>query len=1244
MLNTENNQLMSQNSLARLPRILSPLETWGFGLSGLLLWLGTAPSMHAELGTGAIFVWLPGTIVGILLNFQVKRLGLHWPEMSGGTPNYAARLLRKYPAIARYGAIGYFLGWVSVPSMNAIILTQLIQANLAPVGIYCPQTTLKIALTALPYILAFSGTSALAILHLCFILPSIGFLLLFCFQGLGWLAISEASPGFFPAQWSGLTPVEWAKWFFIAVYAVCGCETASSFAADSRRPTATLKCLSFAAWAIAPVYLGGSWLLMRLADSNDNSHNAFLNLSAAAKPFWGDSAAVLVTFLIAAGCLLSSATAVCNAPRVLYQLALDKQLSPVFAVVSPRGVLQPALIFTFFLSLLCLIWGDVDRVVMVTGTGYLSSIIALHLGLWLRRRQAAALCPRWALGFFVVEVFVLIAGGLAWHWADWLVGLLLPPLILAADASTNRLNFAPFHAAWWLQRRDRASTAKGRDFVGLQLGILILLVCGATALSWILRSQLDGVPSQVSGNIFVVFLIVIAFTEVAIACWTTLPQVAAIAAAREEAENLSIAVLDTVVDTILVLNEKGVIRQANQAAEELFASSADRLFGHRLSEFFPDLKGTPQQWASRSEQNLSYGGGNSRTIEATISQTKNRHICEYIVILRDISDRKQAEAALQHANAYLSAVIDNLVDGLLVTDLDRRIAQFNPAGIAMFGLQGTDPIGRDCRELFNANLADLVEETRFHPRQVFAAEIELANQRIGHAVATSICKNASTNAADECIGSVILIRDITAEKEVDRMKTDFISTVSHELRTPLTSVLGFASLIETKLKEEIFPLIKADDRKTQRAIRQVGGNINIIISEAERLTALVNDVLDIAKMEAGKVEWHFQPISIQEIIERAIAATSSLFEAKGLQSIAEIEPDLPEVTGDRDRLIQVVINLISNAIKFTDSGSCTLKARWHRGDIIVSVADTGIGIAPGDREKVFEKFKQVGDTLTDKPKGTGLGLPICKQIITHHGGRIWVESTLGEGSTFFFTLPASANASLQEDKININTLVKQLKDSLVQTAPSHGDGHKTILVVDDDSNIRELLRQELEASGYAVREAKDGMGAISQVKREKPDLIVLDVMMPHMNGFDVAAVLKNDPETAAIPIVILSIIEDRERGYRLGIDRYLTKPINRERLLEDIRLLLSQGKSNKKVLVVDRDASTLRIVSDVLQAQGYSVIEAGNVRECIEKAVSAKPDLIIVDSVFSQEHALVKTLRFEKGLENVLFILMGGSS
>src|SRR5919199_746214 len=427
-----------------------------------------------------------------------------------------------------------------------------------------------------------------------------------------------------------------------------------------------------------------------------------------------------------------------------------------------------------------------------------------------------------------------------------------------------------------------------------------------------------------------------------------------------------------------------------------------------------------------------------------------------------------------------------------------------------------------------------------------------------------------------------------AAEVANHAKSDFLSMVSHELRTPLTSVLGFAKIIKKKLDSFIFPEITTEDKK----------------------------------------------------IEQATAATSALIEAKRLELLKDIEEELPEIVGDRDRVVQVIINLISNAVKFTEKGSVTCRVRKTDNAIAVNVIDTGIGIAETDQPKVFEQFKQIGDTLTDKPKGTGLGLPICKQIVEHHGGTIWVESELGKGSNFSFTLPIPTGTTVELNKIDLDMATRQLKEPVVAVPPSSTEQKKIILIVDDEAPIRKLLRQQLEAEGYIVREAKDGMDAITQVRKYSPDLIILDVLMPQISGFDVAAILKNNPETREIPIIILSIVGEEEMGYRFGADKYLPKPIHTEALLKEIEVLISQGTSTKKVIVVDENVSAVKSLADVLQAKGYSVVEAFSSDELWSKAKSVKPDMIIAKSLLLEHPDLAKTWRFEKELENVFFILL----
>jgi DNA-binding response OmpR family regulator len=222
--------------------------------------------------------------------------------------------------------------------------------------------------------------------------------------------------------------------------------------------------------------------------------------------------------------------------------------------------------------------------------------------------------------------------------------------------------------------------------------------------------------------------------------------------------------------------------------------------------------------------------------------------------------------------------------------------------------------------------------------------------------------------------------------------------------------------------------------------------------------------------------------------------------------------------------------------------------------------------------------------------------------------------------------------------IQLDDLVRQLKKRMEQSHLSRPVENSTILVVDDDEGIRSLLKQELTEAGYNVEEAADGKAAIVKIRERRPDLVILDVMMPEMNGFDVAAILKNDPQTMEIPIIILSVVQDKARGFRIGVDRYLTKPIDTGLLFSEIGNLLEQGKSRKKIMVVDEDSVTIRSLTDVLEAKGYQVVES-DAKELVENAIAAQPDIIILNSLISDKHEIVRTLRFEKGLENVLFLI-----
>jgi DNA-binding response OmpR family regulator len=338
-----------------------------------------------------------------------------------------------------------------------------------------------------------------------------------------------------------------------------------------------------------------------------------------------------------------------------------------------------------------------------------------------------------------------------------------------------------------------------------------------------------------------------------------------------------------------------------------------------------------------------------------------------------------------------------------------------------------------------------------------------------------------------------------------------------------------------------------------------------------------------------------------------------------------------------------------------------------------SVTDTGSGIDPLDQEKIFEKFRQVGDTLTSKPKGTGLGLPISKQIVTAHKGRIGVSSELGKGARFFFVLPTSeSGADLWTSPVmdfgashaplplpgadrfaaervtdrGASTpsvppgtpadLVARIERHVSQTVTVRNGG--SILVVDDDPNLRELVRQQLTERGYEVRQAVDGYEAIQMARQNKPDMILLDVMMPGISGFDVAAVLKSDPSTAGIPIIVLSIIQEAARGYSVGVDRYLNKPTEGDVLVDEIRQLLKRGRSPKKILVVNDQIPTSTDVIRLLEAKGYDVVGTSSADEFLEEVRRVAPDLVVLDADHPSMHKIVQAIRLEKDLQHVYVV------
>ena len=730
-------------------------------------------------------------------------------------------------------------------------------------------------------------------------------------------------------------------------------------------------------------------------------------------------------------------------------------------------------------------------------------------------------------------------------------------------------------------------------------------------------------------------------------------------AAVIERESKMENIVDFAADAWFIHDLEGRIRDANPWACKSLGYSRDEMLELRVSDFETTIRpgrldgvwnrmeiGKPKTVQGRQRRK----DGTTFPVEVRLGLFADpEDEVLMLAICRDISERVEREEELARVNTELAALnerledevavrtrevaaslatrqamIDCLADGLIAVDRQGRITASNPALFALLDL--SEEISR--RDLQDALPRDLAQVIEAGARGDLAtAELALPGRRTGVAVATSIWLDGRND------GAVALLRDVTAEKEIDRMKTEFIATVSHELRTPLTSVLGFAKIIGNRLESRVFPHVPEDDSRSQRAVEQIAGNIRIIVAEAERLTALINDVLDISKMESGKMEWKSVEISPAELIGSSVSSCAGIFEGSEVSLQTELDETLPTIHGDFARLHQVLVNLISNAEKFTLEGTVTVTAWAVPGGVEIGVVDTGMGVERGKQDTIFEKFKQVGDTLTNKPKGTGLGLPICKQIVEAHNGHIWVESEPGLGSRFVFRLPAE-NDQVSEPERNVAHVLRQIE----RRARVSRSVTAEILVVDDDPSLRELLRQQLTDRGYGVRTATDGYAAIEAIREKRPDLVILDVMMPQLSGFDVAAMLKSNPATEDIPIIILSILTDEEQGLRLGVDRYLTKPTTADELIASIEGVLVEPTSPKRVLVVDDRNPAASDITRLLTSKGYEVVGSCSGAECLEEARRTRADMIIVESLGPGHSELIRSIRFERDLEHVLVV------
>jgi PAS domain S-box-containing protein len=699
-------------------------------------------------------------------------------------------------------------------------------------------------------------------------------------------------------------------------------------------------------------------------------------------------------------------------------------------------------------------------------------------------------------------------------------------------------------------------------------------------------------------------------------------------------------------DGIVISDKNTIITDVNPAYEELTGYSREELVGQRTNviksgltprSVFDDMweqlrtRGT---WVGEIINRRKNGSLWYSYLSITEIVGEDGEVESYVGIARDITHRKEMEqqlrqnlleiqAAREVADATanrLRSILESAGEAIIMVDNRGTCVVANHQVGGVLGIPAERCIGQTIHELHTAGmrvfrgggaLQWVAGPDGSPPVEILTAVVETREEqaRVFHEFSAPV-----QDEAGRVMGRIFVFRDITKETEVDRMKSEFIATVSHELRTPMTSIKGSLGLV---LGGIAGPL--PDEAKELLAIAQ---------NNTDRLIRLINDILDISRIEAGKMEIKRAPLTVMDAVHKAIRELEGFANQRDIAVTAEVAGDLPRVMADSDRLQQVLVNLLSNAIKFSEQHTRVMVSAGQDDDQVwVKVQDQGPGIAKDHMSQIFEKFHRVDNASTRKTGGTGLGLAICKAIVEEHGGRIWVGSEPGKGSAFTFTLMAEISPT------EVPALVAL--------------GTKTVLVVDDDPDIVKLIMLSLEQEGFHTIGATSGDQALEIARTRRIDAITLDLLMPGMHGLEVARRLKDEVATRNIPVVVISAYTDGHEPelVALGVSGVIGKPIDEERLLLTIRTVLgsrAEGDSRPSILVVDDDPDVRTIVGMMLDRAGYQPHMAADGQEAFRMIMEDRPDLLILDLMMPNLDGfqLVRLLRQRRWTQQIPLLVL----
>jgi PAS domain S-box-containing protein len=728
----------------------------------------------------------------------------------------------------------------------------------------------------------------------------------------------------------------------------------------------------------------------------------------------------------------------------------------------------------------------------------------------------------------------------------------------------------------------------------------------------------------------------------------------------EEVRRHLAAVVDSSEDAIISKDLQGTITAWNPGAEKLFGYTSAEAIGKPMAMLFPP------GWENEESEILarvSHGervehfdtvrvGKDGKVIHVAVMISPIRGSSGAVVgsskIARDITERRRAQELLQQSEERHRKLFDNNPHPTWVYDRGTlRFLAVNRAAIEKYGYsaeeflamtikeirppEGVPALLKNIKELSNTNGNMGIWKHR--QKNGTDIDVEITSYCMnfaGREAVVVVAVDVSQRRRDEAEKQKITDRLAASNRELElrnreveratKMKSKFLASMSHELRTPLNAIVGFSDLMA---EETPGPL----NEKQKRFV-------NHIKQASAHLLQLINDILDLSKIEAGLLELRSEEFLVGDALPEVLSTIHPLAMAKNIQVEQKVE-STSRVRADRVRFKQILYNLLSNAVKFTPKGGRIAIECNDQWDFVrVTVTDTGIGIGPEDQKVIFDEFRQVDGPADGIHEGTGLGLAITKRLVEQQGGQISVESKLGKGSRFTFTLLTA------ETTTSVQPVVAPVRPAPV-LAPS-GRVTPLVLVVDDEEPARELLASYLEPR-YRIAMAVSGADAIKKAQQLQPDAITLDVLMPGSTGFETLAALRKNPETANIPVIILSIVDQKQVGFALGAADYLIKPVRKPALLDAIRRHVpSPSDDDSSILLVDDDPKAIELMEEVLRSAGYETQGVRSGARALEVLANKVVGAILLDLLMPgmDGFQVIRHVREETALKELPILVM----